>query len=482
MPHPQGRPRASLSLGRYVLTQILLCVVPIVAAGMATHWWFQKRLLERQFDATLAERAMTLATLVTRDGERLDFEFADEFMPQYARADRPYYFHIRYPDGRSFERSFSLHGEDLPFRRGPLEQPAVFETALSSGARLRCVGIEFPARLGDGQPVSPPTSVVIVLGADTTELHAALRQGWREVAITGLVSVVCIAAFVFLALRRGSRLLGEVVREVEAIEPGALCRPIALERVPQEVRPIVGALNASLRSIHGYVERERRFTADVAHELRTPISELRAAADIAARWPDEESHARLAQDAHAIAVQMGSLVESLLELATLESEVVRPPADLIDLVELAQRSIDRATRAQDGAQGAQRSIALDAPATLALTTHARLWEVVLRNLIDNSLSYSPPHARVVIRMTRDGDGARVSVSNPTDTLDNDGARRCTERLWRANRHGSDGRHFGLGLALVQAACAKLGQHFDVRLEQGVFHATLRRLEGNGQGS
>jgi signal transduction histidine kinase len=470
-------PTSRVSLVRYLMTRILLCVVPIVGVGVGVHWWFQERLLEQQFDAGLVERATTLATLITRDGEALRFEFADEFMPQYAREERPYFFQIRHPDGRSFERSYSLRGEDLPFLHGPLDAPAHFETVLQRGVRVRCVGIEFPERLDARPDAAHPASVVVVLGADALELHDVLRRGYREVAITGFVSLAAIAAFVTLTLRRGARLLGSVVREVERIEPGSLGRPIELERVPEEIRPIVGALNGSLESIHGYVERERRFTADVAHELRTPITELRVAAELALKWPDDASTARLARDAHAIALQMGALVESLLELATLESDDHRGREEPFDLVALVEQTIDSALRTErDTAarRGGGREVALDAPQRLMLVGEPRLWEVVVRNLLDNALCYSSPGAPIAVSLRADGDGARLCVSNPTVSLDQEGARRCTERLWRGTaRVGSD-LHFGLGLSIVQAACARLRQELDVRLEQDVFHATIAR--------
>lgn len=458
------------SLFRYLLTRILLLVVPLVVAGMALIWFLERRLLQVQFDETLVEKARTLATLVTHEEGKVELEFADEFMPEYSRVKHPYFFQIWTPDGRSLERSYSLHGEDLPFRFGSLDAPAAFETALASGARLRCIGIKFPARLGPDSADLPAASAVIVLGAGTAQLAGTLRKGYVQVAITGLVSVGGISIFVVLALRRGVHLLESVVGEVEGIHPGTLDDPLDEERAPREIRPIVVTLNRSLQRIRGFVERERRFTADVAHELRTPIAELRAAADIALHWPDDESHRRLAEDARAIALQMGGLVESLLELATIESDAWQGQAEEVDLSKLAHLAVEHASRSRNES----RQIRLDAPPALLMASRASLWELALSNLLDNALSHSPSGAPVEVVLRAEADGALVIVSNPTEGLDSAAVERCTERLWRGNRQQGDSRHFGLGLSIVQAACAKLDHGFSVRLQQGVFHATISR--------
>lgn len=459
---------SGISLHRFLLTRLLGLVLPIVLGGMAVHWYFQRRLLAAQFDESLVEKATILATLVTAHGEDMKLEFADEFMPHYSREVRPHAFQVWYPDGRSLERSYSLRGEDLPFRHGPLGDPSVFETTLASGARLRCVGVEFPARLGNDPDLPSGPPVIIAVGAEAAQLEEALRQGYLEVAITGIVSVVGISIFVLLALRRGVRLLDRIVKEVEGITPGSLERPLDESRAPEEIRPILASLNRSRETLRGFVERERRFTADVAHELRTPIAELRSAADIALRWPDEESRNRLGIDARDIALQMGSLVESLLELATIEADGIREEGVAMDLREVVDLVVHHAGRNHAGS----REIALDAPGSLPLDSRPELWEVAARNLVDNAVSYSPPGARIQVLLRRHGRGASLAVSNPTQSIDPESLARCTERLWRASRDPNDPNHFGLGLSIVQAACGKLGHRLSVRLEAGVFHATI----------
>lgn len=462
----------TISLRHYLLTRLLWFIVPTVVAGMGVHWYFERALLREQFDAGLVEKAMTLATLVTEKEARLELEFADEYMPSYSRDELPFFFQIWHPSGQVIERSYSLHGEDLPFSRGTLAEPEVLQLTLESGIEVRCVGIEFPVRLGTDPAVHPAASVVIALGADISLLNKHLRAGLIEVALTGLTSVLGISLVVLLALRKGVRLLECVAEDVDSITPASLAKPLDEAEAPEEIRPIVVSLNKSLWTIRTFVERERRFNSDVAHELRTPIAELRAAADVALRWPDSKSASTLAETVRAVSEHMGGLVESLLELATLESNDDGKTLEPCDLSRSIRLLVDQAQRSA----GEGREISVDAPEGLVFASHPRLWEVAVRNLLDNALSHSPPGSAITVLVRPDGDGACVRVSNPTDSLNEEDVRRCADRLWRAEKRPDDG-HFGLGLAIVQAATAKLGHRFEVRSSQGVFHALILRTEG-----
>ena len=458
-----------ISLRAYLNTRLFGLIVPIALAGIAVHWRFERSLLQSQFDESLAERASTLATLVTVKQGRLELEFADEYMPQYSRPVHPSFFQVWHADGQSLERSYSLRGADLPFVAGTLEQPASFETVLPDGVAVRCVGIEFPVRLGTDPAVNPANAVVIAVGADVSVLERKLERGVLEVAVTGGISLLGILLAVHFASRRGASLLERVAADVETITPRSLARPLDEARTPVEIRPIVASLNRALGTIRSFVERERRFNADVAHELRTPIAELRTAAEVAQRWPGDDSAARLASQAREIALHMGGLVESLLELASLESGEVGEIRHDFDLVRCVGLLAEHALEAESGG----RSIAVEAPDALLLATRPRLWEVALRNLLDNAMSHSPPGSRITVRLGPDGDGARVEFANPCSALEEEDVARCTRRLWSGGG-STDGGHHGLGLSLVEAAAAKLGHRFAVELREGSFLAAIGR--------
>jgi two-component system sensor histidine kinase QseC len=459
-----------ISLRSYLVKRLFWLIVPVALAGIAVHWYFESRLLRDEFDKILLDKASTLATLVTEQDGDLRLEFADEYMPHFSREKNPFYFQIWLPDGEVLERSYSLGREDLPFRSGPLERPATFGARLADGAAVRCVGVDFPVRHGSHPQEDPGTAVVVVLGADMHLLSASLRRGFFEVLFTGLTSLVGIALVVLLALRKGVRLLQRVADDIDSITPASLAKPLDESRAPVEIRPIVESLNLSLQTIQSYVERERHFNSDVAHELRTPIAELRAAADVARRWPDGESARGLPEHVQETCKHMGGLVESLLELATLEASDVNVLEEEFDLAECIAQVIEQAERKGPG----DRTVVLEAPEILVIRSQPRLWELASRNLLDNALSYSPPGSEVHVRVQADQEGVRLCFSNVNASMDEDGLARCTDRLWRASKAGDDGRHFGLGLSIVRAAAEKLAHQFSVALRQGRFHACISK--------
>jgi two-component system sensor histidine kinase QseC len=450
--------------------RLLGLLVPLVLASMAVHWILERNLLLHQFDEGLVEKAKTLATLATEEGGRLELNFADEYMPEYSRAEQPYCFQVWHADGRPLERSYSLGGADLPLLRGTLDQPARFEAELPDGRTLRCVAVEFPLRLGSAAEGEAARSVVIALGAESAALRAPLRRGLTEVALTGLLSVAALALGLQITLRNGVGLLERVAREVDAAPAASLTRPFEESRAPLEVRPIVASLNRALAALRERVEREQRFALNVAHELRTPISELRAAADVALRWPDEESARTFARDARAIALQMSELVESLLALAELESTETSGARQRFDLSGCLASLVEQVEK--EAAGGAR--IALYVPRELRLDSVPRLWEVTLRNLLDNALSHSPAGSQIRVFARPDRDGALVWVSNATRSPGPDSGEPGAEPDGTTRGRPSASGHFGLGLSIVEAATAKVEHRFAVRWSDGVFHATVWR--------
>ncbi len=468
--HAGATPAPRISIRKYLLSRLLCLILPIVAIGVTVHWSIEGRLLRTLFDESLADKTKSLASLITEHPDSIRFNFADEFMPEYSREEDPYYFQIWRPDGSVLERSVSLRGDDLPRNLGRIDAPRSFSTTLESGREIRCVGIRFPIRQGAELDAPGAGSVGIVLGVDAADLNAMLAQGRFEVGLTGLISALGISLVVFLALRRGARLLQRVSSAVADVGPGLIAHSGADGDVPEEIRPIVRSLDESMERIRRFIEREQRFNANVAHELRTPIAELRAAAEVALQWPDSDAAEHLAEDARNISVQMGTLIESLLELARLEGEgePVSAPASF-DLAASIRLVVERTTNAAAG----DRVVTLNLPERLDIVSVRSLWEVIARNLIENAVEYSPADGEVIVSLERAGDGAHLRIDNFTAKLDAKLLERCGERLWRNAAEDRSERHFGLGLSIVDAACQRIDHEFECALDGQRFIASVR---------
>jgi len=221
-----------------------------------------------------------------------------------------------------------------------------------------------------------------------------------------------------------------------------------------EMSQLANTFNDLLGRLQTAFVRERRFSADVAHELRTPIAELRAMAEVALKWPaDSESAARNAQDTFNIACQMEGVMTSLLALARCEAgaqHVVPESVDLSEALQNAWRPFD--------AEARRRGLSITLPAGPAgnLSTDKALLASVLTNLFGNAVKYAPANGRITIEINQQADRRVILVGNSNSTLMRGDLPHLFEPFWRKDAARTDGTHAGLGLSLVEAFTRSIG--------------------------
>lgn len=247
--------------------------------------------------------------------------------------------------------------------------------------------------------------------------------------------------------------------------------PVSLPESPQEVRPLVDALNDLLQRLALRMETERRFTADAAHELRTPIAAIRAQAQVAlSAATDSEVRQRALQDTLVGCDRASRVVEQLLTLARVEGpqDVASEPFRLDQVAQqvLADLTPDALRRDQ--------TLELLASEPLEINGQSTLWYILLRNLIDNALRYSPNGATVRIQAQRLENGQiQVTVHDSGHGLSADDLARLGERFFRVL--GTSATGSGLGWSIVRHIATL--QHIDVQVgksvELGGLQVTLR---------
>lgn len=247
--------------------------------------------------------------------------------------------------------------------------------------------------------------------------------------------------------------------------------PVTLAETPQEVQPLLDALNDLLQRLAQRMDTERRFTADAAHELRTPIAAIRAQAQVALNASMEDPVRQQALlDTLAGCDRASRVVEQLLTLARVEGpqDMVAEP---IRLDQLAQHVMADLT---PEALRRHQHLELLAPEPLEVRGQSTLWHILLRNLIDNALRYSPDGAVVRIQVTRlDGGHIEVSVQDSGTGLSPADMARLGERFFRVL--GTSATGSGLGWSIVRHIAALQG--IDVQVGQsaelGGLQVTLR---------
>ncbi len=248
------------------------------------------------------------------------------------------------------------------------------------------------------------------------------------------VALVGTALAVF-TVRRGLAPLAAISRQAAALEPGS-ARRLDDREVPEEIQPLVEAMNRALDRLQDAFAQQQRFTAVAAHELRTPLAALRARLD--GLPPDLVEREAL----FATIERMGRLVDQLLAVARLESGQLSTD-ELLDLRELVRAVIAERVPA---ALRAGKELALEAPdRPLMLRGNRDALERAVGNLVDNALRFSPPGGTVEIRLGEEGTlevrdrGPGFGEVDPAELF----------RPFVRGRNGPPDPHgAGLGLAIV----------------------------------
>ena len=264
---------------------------------------------------------------------------------------------------------------------------------------------------------------------------------WR-LLMPALFGLPLLGAWVWLAIRRSLVPLDAVAGQIAGREPTRL-QPVVPQTAPEEIRPLVEAINGLFARVGQAMEAERQFTADAAHELRTPLAALAAQAQVATRARDEAERRHALDQLTSGMARASRLVDQLLTLARIDPQHGIASTAAIRLDQLAQDVC-----ADHGPQALAKNIALELDAApVAIPADADLLRVLLRNLVDNAIRYTPAGGRVNVAVAATGDGACLTVSDTGPGIPVAEHGRAFERFSRLA--GQDTEGSGLGLSIVR---------------------------------
>ena len=469
------------SIRRDLTIRLLAITLMLAAAAGAGLFGFVRARLMAEFDgALLAEARSVSAVVVTTADGRLELDYVPSGSPDLGRAA---YFEVRRLDGTAFRRSPSLDNHDLPPVDAPSGVPQFRDVALPGGNPGRGVAFRFrPHPDPDEGPSSAPRSaplnaaavpeLIIVLAADRTGLDSTLRVLGSSMLLAAAGLCLGTTLAVIWTIRRGLRPLVRLADEADQIRGNSLHQRFSTHSLPLELRPIGRRLNELLARLQQAFGRERRFTADAAHELRTPIAELRSLAEVALRWPEDASPVQNYQDVLEIARHMESLVSTLLDLARCTAGATRISAETIHLSEL----VAQAWRSHEAlASSRELGVRFDlAPNTIVRSDRVLLLGIV-GNLLGNAAAHATRGGRVECRVRSDGDFVELSILNTSEGLRTEDLPRLFEPFWRKDAARSGGSHVGLGLALVAAYAPIVGAeiHADLDAAGNLFRVNVQ---------
>jgi len=423
------------------LLALLLLLVTVVWLGAAVLIWIDASdELDELLDGHLAQSAALLIVQQTSQGHDMDeTDRVEDAQSLHKYAPRVAFqvFH----DGQLSMRSANVGSQPMSHKlRG-------FATVqLDDKTTWRVFG----ARGNEGD-------VQVFVGEQTKSRESILWAVLKGVLMPLMYALPLLAMGGWLAVRNGLAPLRQLSEALAKRRPDAL-EPVVLQDVPSEIDPVMHSLNGLFERIQTTMAAERRFTADAAHELRTPIAAIRTQAQVALGAGTDA-----AQRDHALNFTLAGcdrathLVDQLLTLSRLEASSTSAPGGVVDVSALAQRvAADLALTAL----GREQELALDAPAPALIAADDMLTSVLLRNLLDNALRYSPTAAKVYLSVTCDDLQVTLQVDDSGPGMSDADIARLGERFYRVL--GTEQTGSGLGWSIVRRIAKVYGAQVDIR--------------------
>ncbi len=422
----------------WMLTPLLL----LWPVSLALTWLVAQGIADKPFDRALEYKALALSKLAATQLQRQELRRSPA-VRELLRVDDSdlVYFQVLGAKGEllSGERDFpAWHGEEKA-------QPG--EVRLRDGdMRGDDVRIAYTwVRMAD-----PNGALALVQVAETREKRATLASEIIKGVMLPQFAILPLAVLlVWLALVRGIKPLSELEEHIRERKPEDLS-PLDPRVVPQEVAPLVVSVNDLLLRLQGSIATQKRFLADAAHQLKTPLAGLRMQADLAQRQGGSAEELKLSlKQIGRSSVRATHTVNQLLSLARAEGMANAQQGDPVNLARLTMNVVQEAyPRALEknidlGYEGAQP----DTPGVM-LAGNATLLQEMVRNLVDNAINYTPANGVVTVRLHADTFGKVVvlQVEDSGPGIPENEHALVLQPFYRALGTNVDGS--GLGLAIV----------------------------------
>lgn len=414
----------------------------LVAAGLlwvtvaALVWRDTQHELDELLDAHLAQAAALLVAQQLPDldeGHGVDAPVLHRYAPRVA-------FQV-FHDGRLALRSVNAPAQ-------PIVTPG--EMATNAFKTVRVGGEAWRVFATRGAE----SDVLVLVFEDARARGSILAAVMRTTLGPLLLGLPLLVLALWWSVRRGLRPLGEIGRALASRNADDFS-PLQRAHAPAEMQPMLGALDNLFSRISALLESERRFTADAAHELRTPLSAIRAQAQVALRESDPALRAHALEATIEGCDRAVRLAEQLLALSRLDAEA-GAETHVVDLAAIAHGVLAQLANA---AIAKGQELRFDAPDdAFDVAGDAALLAVLVRNLADNAIRYAPAAAAIRVAVQREADRVVLVVENGGAAPAPEEMARLGERFFRTLGTGESGSGLGLSIArrIAQLHHAEIG--------------------------
>jgi two-component system sensor histidine kinase QseC len=409
-----------------LLLLILLTVFTLWTAVLCFTWWRTNSDINNVYDAELIQVAKLLAVATAHEAEEHDL---DDYEAELSMA------------GFQFPLIFQIwsHSNRLMVR-GPDSPEHPLSPALVDGFS----NVDFN---GDGWRV-----YTMNLKSAEFRIQVARSHDERERLVNAFVLDVMkplllalpLFGMLWLVVHRGLEPLRQVSRLISERDYTHL-HPVRVEHIPEESARLVEEINALLVRLRASIERNSHFTADVAHELRTPIAGMLVQLQSDDAGLDETQRSEIISKVRQGLERLNHVVNQLLVLASIEPEQIRQSFEQVDLSHSADEVMSELAPM---ALAKNIDLSLDVEQVAEIQGNPELVGVMLTNLVGNAIKFTPANGCVEVNISRSDSGIYLSVADTGPGIPEDKKVWVFERLNQASK----GVGSGLGLSIAQEIC------------------------------
>lgn len=439
------------SLKGHLLLSLSVGLGSVLALGFfLLHDLIRDELYE-QLDARLSSHVESLADFVVANPGRED---TAEFDPEFRAKAHEDFFQVWDAQREVLARSASSRGRDLELPEVPLgASMELYDLTLPDGHRGRALARHVLLPAGDLRG-----SITVVMATEIESLDELETRVHRLLALAAAAIVLVAAVVATIAVELGLTPVRELAAIAERIDPEGPPVGLQTEALPAELKPVAHKLGSLVRSLFEVLDRERRFSRNVAHELRNPLAEMRMLADVGAMAGSLEEARQRLNEIGTSSAELERIVESLLALARYESRQEHPQADPVELGNEVRRQLGHF-----GGTIRQRSLSVwcALPRERWVLADSSLLQRLVANLIGNAMAHAPKGSQVDVQID---DKGRLVIQNDAPNLEPGDLSRLGERFYRIDT-GDGVTHAGLGLSLAQGIAELLRLKLEFSLHE-----------------
>lgn len=458
------------SIRQKLLNWLLLLLLPLLLLGTVSAYYLASYFANLAYDRALFRVALALADQVEVKAGKMVVDLPDSTLDliEYDKDDYIYY-QVQDPNHRVVIGEQKL----TPPKVMPTAGRHVYYDAEFNNKLLRLVAFSLPINvINVNSNVHTKRNATILIGETTTKRDIMAHDIVAIMLIPQILLLILVTFLVNLGIKRGLISLEKLKDSISRRLPTDT-HPLAEEDSPQELQPLLHAMNDLLMKEKSAVDERRHFLANAAHQLKTPLAGLKIQAEAALRESDLESVQHALQQISTGSDNLGRLANQLLSLARAEPEAKRSLVFAnLDLVALIHE-----VTAEWVPEALEKHIDLGVDCllqTLMISGNEILLQELLNNLIDNAIRYNPSAhnqsgAKVTVSLVQHGAEVTLAVQDNGLGIDLHEQQKVFERFYRVL--GTSANGCGLGLSIVR----EIAHQHGARVELG--YANIQQSKG-----